>query len=52
MPENSIPDNAPYLVLGLIVTFTILGAYVASLVARFRNLQQDTQVLEQLEESD
>jgi hypothetical protein len=50
MPDNSIPDTGLYLVLGLVATFTILVAFLASMVVRFRNLRQDLQLLEELRE--
>ena len=52
MQENTTPDNVSYLILGLVVVFGFLGAYIASMVARYRNLQKDTQVLEQLGENE
>jgi hypothetical protein len=50
MPENTTPDTLSYLILGLVVAFGILAAYIGSLVVRYRNLQKDIQLLEQLDE--
>ncbi len=50
MPENTTPDTVSYLILGLVVGFGILFAYIGSMIARYRNLQKDIQVLEQLGE--
>jgi len=43
-----MPETTPYLLLGLVVIFTILGLYLGSLVVRFRNAAKDLQVLEDL----
>jgi len=43
-----MPDTTAYLILGLAVTFGILGSYVASLVVRRRSLQKDLRLLDQL----
>lgn len=45
-----MPDTTAYLILGLLVTFGILGFYVASLVIRRRSLQKDLRLIEQLRE--
>jgi hypothetical protein len=46
--NEGTPDTLPYLILGLVVTFGILAAFIGSLVARYRNLQKDVELLEQL----
>ncbi|MGQ9887619.1 MAG: hypothetical protein ACUVSX_03925 [Aggregatilineales bacterium] len=43
-----MPDTTAYLILGLVVTFGILGFYVASLVVRHRSLKKDLRLIEQL----
>lgn len=48
MPENSIPDTVNYLILGLVVVFVILGGFIASLITRFRSLNKDLEIIEQL----
>ena len=48
MTENATPDTASYLILGLVVGFGILLAYIGSLTLRNRSLQQDAQLIEQL----
>ena len=50
MPET--PDNAAYLIAGLIVAFGILGVFVASLVIRFRNLRNNIRLIEQIGEEE
>jgi hypothetical protein len=49
MPET-IPATGDYLILGLAVIFTILGLFIASMVIRYRNLNQDARLIEQLED--
>jgi hypothetical protein len=44
-----IPDTQAYLILGLVATFVIMGFLVLSMVVRWRNLQKDAQLLDQLE---
>lgn len=46
MPDT--PDNVAYLVLGLVVSAAILAAFIGSMVTRYRSLQQDAQVIDQL----
>ncbi len=48
MPE--IPDNAAYLITGLIVGFSIISVFIVSLVIRFRNLKKNIQFVEQFSE--
>jgi hypothetical protein len=50
MTETVTPDTGAYLVLGLVVIFGILSAFIASIVIRYRSLQKDVQLLEQLEQ--
>lgn len=49
MPENGTPDTVAYLALGLVVVFGLVGGFVASLIARYRSLQKDMQLIEQLQ---
>jgi hypothetical protein len=48
MPENVTPDTAGYLVLGLVAIAAVVFGYLASLYIRYRNLQKDQQLIEQL----
>jgi len=43
-------DTVIYMIAGYGVIFTILIAYLVSLVVRWRNLRQDQEILEQVEE--
>jgi len=48
---ENIPDTVAYLALALAVASGIFLAFLGSMVARYRNLQKDVQVLEQLEDN-
>jgi hypothetical protein len=41
-----------YMIAGYAVFFTVMTAYLASLIMRFRNLKQDLDVLKEIEQSD
>jgi hypothetical protein len=43
------PDTSGYMIAGYIVAFAVMGIYLASLIIRRRNLDQDQQMLEELE---
>lgn len=47
MPEAT-PDTVAYLYLGLAVVAIIAVGFIGSIVLRFRSLQKDLQVMEQL----
>jgi ABC-type polysaccharide/polyol phosphate export permease len=42
------PDTVPYLLLGLGIVTLIAAGFLGSLYVRYRNLQKDLQVIEQL----
>ncbi len=44
------PETTSYLILGYFVFSTVMLIYLASLVIRQRNLQQDLETLKDLEE--
>lgn len=46
--DGTTPDNVAYLYLALTVVALIAIGFVGSIVIRFRNLQKDLQVMEQL----
>lgn len=46
---ENIPATGDYLILGLVVVFVILLLLIGSMVIRYRNLQQDEQLIEQLD---
>ncbi len=45
-----MPDTQAYLLLGLAVTFVIMGLLIGSMVIRHRNLLKDIELLEQLKD--
>lgn len=47
-----MPDTVAYLYLGLFVTFGIFALLIGSMAIRWRNLQKDAQLLDQLEQED
>ncbi|MCB9455994.1 MAG: hypothetical protein H6671_08415 [Anaerolineaceae bacterium] len=50
MTETVTPDTGAYLVLGLVVIFTILAAFIGSMVIRYRSLKKDAQLLDQFQQ--
>ena len=42
------PENIEYLYLGLVAVFGFMGIFIASMMMRYRNLQKDIQVINQL----
>jgi hypothetical protein len=51
MPETT-PDTTAYLLLGLAAVFVIMGGLIGSMMVRFRNLQKDRELIQQLAEDD
>jgi hypothetical protein len=45
---ETTPDTLGYLILGLVIAFGIMAAFVSSMIARHRNLQKDAELLRQL----
>ncbi|MFZ5880600.1 MAG: hypothetical protein ACOY0R_14630 [Chloroflexota bacterium] len=46
---DPIPDTSNYMIAGYVISFLVMGIYVASLYIRTRNLRQEEQILEELE---
>jgi hypothetical protein len=44
------PDTSTYMIAGFVVSFITMGIYVLSLYLRNRNLNQDVETLESLDE--
>jgi uncharacterized membrane protein YciS (DUF1049 family) len=44
------PDTSTYMIAGFVVSFLTMGIYVLSLHLRNRNLNQDVETLEALDE--
>jgi CcmD family protein len=47
--QSATPDTSGYMIAGFVVIFTLMLAYLASLIVRRRNLEQDYEMLEELE---
>ena len=47
--KDPTPVTSGYMIVGYIIAFAVMGMYVASLVIRWRNLNQDQQLLEEME---
>jgi hypothetical protein len=47
-----MPDTGAYLILGLASVAVILGAFVASLFVRQRNLTRDMELIQKLSEEE
>jgi len=44
------PDTSTYMIAGFVISFLTMGVYVLSLYIRNRNLNQDVETLESLDE--
>ena len=44
------PDTSGYMIAGYAIFFVVMAVYLASLFIRWRNLNQDLRMLEELEE--
>jgi cell division protein FtsL len=47
--QESTPDTSIYMIAGYTIAFAVMAVYLASLVLRWRNLNQDLQTLESLQ---
>jgi cell division protein FtsL len=43
------PDTSSYMIAGFVVSFVTMGIYVVSLYIRSRNLKQDIETLESMQ---
>ncbi len=48
--QQGPPDTTSYMIFGYVVIFGTMFLYLASLILRSRNLQRDSEILEDLEE--
>jgi hypothetical protein len=44
------PDTSNYMIAGFVVSFVTMGMYIVSLYLRSRNLKQDIETLESLQD--
>jgi hypothetical protein len=47
--QDVTPDTSSYMIAGYVITFLIMGLYIASIYLRSRNLKQDVSMLEEME---
>ncbi len=47
---ETTPDTSGYMVAGYAIAFAVMGIYVASMYIRNRNLRQDIEALEAMQE--
>jgi hypothetical protein len=47
--QTPTPDTSGYMIAGFIVSFVVMGLYIASLYLRNRNLRQDQAMLEEMD---
>jgi hypothetical protein len=49
--QNGTPDTSEYMIAGYIISFVVMGLYLASIYIRNRNLRQDISMLEEMEKT-
>jgi hypothetical protein len=49
--QQTLPDTTGYMIAGFAVIFGVMGLYLISIAVRRRNLKQDMQVLQELEDN-
>ncbi|MEW6287333.1 MAG: hypothetical protein AB1509_14010 [Chloroflexota bacterium] len=47
--QTATANTSGYMIAGFVVSFVVMGLYVASLYLRSRNLQRDRETLEELD---
>ena len=47
--QEPTPDTSGYMIAGYLVAFIVMGLYVASLYLRYRNLNRDIAMLEEMD---
>ena len=50
--QNGTPDTSQYMIAGYIISFLVMGLYLASIYLRSRNLKQDMAMLEEMEKAE
>jgi hypothetical protein len=50
--QNGTPDTSSYMIAGYVVSFLVMGLYLASIYIRSRNLKQDMSMLEEMEKTE
>ena len=49
--QTTTPDTSGYMIAGYVISFLVMGLYVASMFIRSRNLHQDRAMLEEMDKS-
>jgi hypothetical protein len=47
--QDVTPDTSGYMIAGFVISFVVMGLYVASMYLRARSLRQDQSLLEEME---
>ena len=47
--QEPTPDTSGYMIAGYVVAFVVMGLYVSSLYLRYRNLNRDMAMLEEMD---
>lgn len=47
--QTPTPDTSGYMIAGYVISFVVMGLYVASIYLRNRNLNQDKAMLEEMD---
>ena len=50
--QTTTPDTSGYMIAGFVVSFLVMGLYVASIYLRSRNLNTDKAMLEEMEKAE
>lgn len=49
--QEVTPDTSGYMIAGFVISFVVMGLYVASMYLRSRSLKQDMKLLEEMDEA-
>jgi len=49
--QTTTPDTSNYMIAGYVFAFAVMAIYVASIYLRSRNLKQDMETLNEMDES-
>jgi CcmD family protein len=50
--QNGTPDTSEYMIAGYLISFIVIGLYIASIYLRSRNLKRDMSMLEEMEKAE
>lgn len=50
--QTVTPDTSGYMIAGFVISFLVMGLYVASIYLRNRNLNTDKAMLEEMEKTE